>query len=67
MERTQQLLRARLFPATVDMPNTAATFRCLEHYQMLSFESKISIYEYYNTLSRMVDNTGLRVIAVSGI
>ncbi|KAK0433276.1 hypothetical protein EV421DRAFT_1741723 [Armillaria borealis] len=52
-----QLLRTRWFPATVDLPCTAVTFRALNHFQMLTFMSKVSAYEYYHTLSRFTDNT----------
>ncbi|KAH9482438.1 hypothetical protein JR316_0004538 [Psilocybe cubensis] len=55
-----QLLRARLFPSTVGDPKTAATFDVLEHFQLLSFNSKVSGYEYYSTLSRLTDNTGTK-------
>ncbi|EIW81450.1 hypothetical protein CONPUDRAFT_55555, partial [Coniophora puteana RWD-64-598 SS2] len=55
----RQLLRARLFPATVNNPKTAATFRILEEFQLLSFESKASAYEAYHALARRSDNTGL--------
>jgi hypothetical protein len=56
--KTTQLLRARLFPSTVVDPKTAATFRVLETFQMLSFTSKVSAFEYYRSLSRRTDNTG---------
>lgn len=56
--RTDQLLAARLFPATVQEPRTALTFRLLEMFELLSFESKASAFEYYQTLSRLTDNTG---------
>jgi hypothetical protein len=55
----QQLLRVAWFPSTTADPKTAATFRLLEHYHLLAFESKISVYEYYNALKRLSDNTGL--------
>jgi hypothetical protein len=58
-DHVTQLLRAQLFPATVDNPRTAATFECCNAFHILSFESKVSLYEYYNTLSRLTDNTGL--------
>jgi CxC2 like cysteine cluster associated with KDZ transposases len=61
---TTQLLRFRLYPATVHSPSTAATFRCLHHFQLLSFESKCSAYEYIQTLVRESDNTGLKNIKV---
>ncbi|KAG0693373.1 hypothetical protein DFH29DRAFT_985500 [Suillus ampliporus] len=48
----QQLLQ-------ISYPKTTATFRILEHYHLLSFESKVSAFEFYNALSRMSDNTGL--------
>ncbi|KAG1793209.1 uncharacterized protein HD556DRAFT_1432380 [Suillus plorans] len=58
---TKQLLRATWFPATSTNPRTAATFRILEQYHLLSFESKVSGYEFYHSLVRMTDNTGLRL------
>lgn len=55
-----QLLRARWYPATTTNPRTAATFRLLDHFQMYTFESKGSAFEYYQSLSRLTDNTGTR-------
>ncbi|KAG2040473.1 hypothetical protein BDR03DRAFT_830696, partial [Suillus americanus] len=55
-----QLLRVRLFPSTTTDPKSAATFRVLEYFQMLSFESKASVWEFYNTVARLTDNTGTR-------
>lgn len=60
-----QLLRARLFPSTVIDPRTAATFRVLETFQMLTFTSKVSGYEYYRSLARRTDNTGISLPPVS--
>jgi hypothetical protein len=57
--RTKQLLRAAWFPATALDPRTAATFRVLEQYHLLSFESKASGYEFYHAIARLTDNTGL--------
>ena len=59
---TSQLLRFHLYPATVHSPNTAATFRCLHHFQLLSFESKCSVY--FQTLVHESDNTGLKNVKV---
>jgi hypothetical protein len=56
--KTIQLLRARLFPSTVIDPKTAATFQVLDTFQMLSFTSKVSAYEFYQALARRTDNTG---------
>ena len=64
VNETTQLLRFRLYPATIHSPNTATTFQCLHHFQLLSFESKCSVYEYFQTLVRESDNTGLKNVKV---
>ncbi|KIK32881.1 hypothetical protein CY34DRAFT_110813, partial [Suillus luteus UH-Slu-Lm8-n1] len=56
-----QLLRVRLFPATTVDLKTAATFRALEYFQMLSFESKVSTFEFYKTAACLTDNTGIHI------
>lgn len=61
----EQLLRARLWPATVGNPRTAVTFGLLKFFQLLSFMSKVSIEEYYHALERTADNTGTRPPSVS--
>lgn len=61
---TIQLLRAQLYPATVQAPKTAATFNVLEFFQVLTFDSKASVFEFYRTLSRRTDNTGCLNIPV---
>ncbi|KAK0493815.1 hypothetical protein EDD18DRAFT_1016043, partial [Armillaria luteobubalina] len=53
------LLRAELFPATVDQPKTCASFRLLEQFHALSGSGKISVYEYHNTLKHLTDATGV--------
>ncbi|KAE9398541.1 hypothetical protein BT96DRAFT_821787, partial [Gymnopus androsaceus JB14] len=60
----QQLLRARLWPATLSNPKTAVTFDCLEHFQMLNLMRKTSGSEFYETLERVTDNTGMKVPVV---
>ncbi|KAF9455185.1 hypothetical protein BDZ94DRAFT_942504 [Collybia nuda] len=59
-----QLLRARLYPATTISPQSAATFRVLEFFQLLSFMSKVSAYEFYHTLAQRTNNTGVGEIPV---
>ncbi|KAJ7592036.1 hypothetical protein C8J56DRAFT_781105 [Mycena floridula] len=59
---TNQLLQARLYPATGILPTTAATFRALDHFQMLSFESKLNLHDYYGAILRQTDNMDLKVI-----
>jgi CxC2 like cysteine cluster associated with KDZ transposases len=53
-----QLLHTELYPATVLDPKTAATFHVLKHFQMLSFMSKVSVFEFYYSIARQADNTG---------
>lgn len=65
VRRDIQLLRARLYPATGKYPKTAATFRVLEEFHMLSFMSKISGFEFIQALTRRSDNTGVSPPPVS--
>ena len=53
----KQLLRSCLFPATVSQPRTAATFGLLETFELLSYESKASALEFFQTLDRLTNNT----------
>jgi hypothetical protein len=62
--RYKQLLRTRWYPATTSDPRTAATFTLLEHFHILSFESKVSAYEFYHSLARRNNNAGLLDIRV---
>ncbi|KAJ7150169.1 hypothetical protein C8R43DRAFT_1128212 [Mycena crocata] len=55
-----RLMMARLYPATIASPRTAATFNVLDRFELLAFESKCSAYEFYHSLARESDNTGLR-------
>ncbi|PBK89378.1 hypothetical protein ARMGADRAFT_1033424 [Armillaria gallica] len=41
---------------------SAVTFAALQQFQMLSFMSKILAYEYYHTLGRLSDNTGVQLV-----
>lgn len=61
-----QMLCARWFPATVELPRTAVTFAVLQHFQMMTFMSKVSGYEYYHSLVRLTDNTGVQPPPVRG-
>ncbi|KAJ2911434.1 hypothetical protein MD484_g8984, partial [Candolleomyces efflorescens] len=60
--RLRQLIRYRLFPATTVHPKSAATFRVLETYQMLSFTSRVSAYEFIKSIERRTDNTGTMLV-----
>lgn len=54
-----QLLQVSLFPTTTVKPKTTATFWVLEYFLILSFESKASTLEFYHTVVRLTDNTGI--------
>ncbi|TFK60104.1 hypothetical protein BDN72DRAFT_779836, partial [Pluteus cervinus] len=57
-----QVLRYGWFPATPRRPRTAATLMALRHFQIHSFESKCSGSEFYQSLTRLGDNTGIQPI-----
>lgn len=45
--RYVQLLRARLFPASTDRPQTAYTFDVLDSFQELSLQGKTNSYDFF--------------------
>jgi hypothetical protein len=63
--RRQQLLKAQLFPATVDQPVTAFTFNVLHEYHIHSLESKQAAYSYMRALQRLTNNTFTDDVSVS--
>ncbi|KLO04935.1 hypothetical protein SCHPADRAFT_840007, partial [Schizopora paradoxa] len=54
-----QLLRARVFPATPERAQSAVTFECLNEFHILTTQGKLTAMDYYETLSRLTDNTGI--------
>ncbi|OBZ74523.1 hypothetical protein A0H81_05787 [Grifola frondosa] len=48
--------------STSDQPKTAATFRLLETFHLLSVQTKISGFEFYSALARRTDNTGVEPV-----
>ncbi|KAG1750318.1 hypothetical protein EDD22DRAFT_785234, partial [Suillus occidentalis] len=61
----KQILHTCWFPATSTDPRTAATFTVLEHFHLLSFESKVSAFKFYHCIACRSDNTGINPIKVS--
>ncbi|KAJ7616548.1 hypothetical protein FB45DRAFT_1034871 [Roridomyces roridus] len=55
-----QLMHAGLYPATVVNPRTAATFLELDRFVLMNYELKCSAWDYYNSLARATENTGLK-------
>ncbi|KAJ6626554.1 hypothetical protein B0H10DRAFT_2302436 [Mycena sp. CBHHK59/15] len=58
-QRPIQLLRMGWYLATGTNLRSAATFASLQCFDLMCLESKCSAYEFYNSLSREKDNTGL--------
>ncbi|KAJ3749798.1 hypothetical protein EV360DRAFT_56774, partial [Lentinula raphanica] len=56
----EQLMLNEWLPATTDRPRTACTFRALEQFHMLSYRGKITAYDYYTTLEKLMDNIGTK-------
>ena len=63
--RVEQLTRRRLFPAMTLDPQTACTFLLLKAVQLLSLQSKLSLYDYYIHLEQLTDATGTTDVNVS--
>lgn len=60
-----QLLRARLWPATIDDPETATTFEAMDDFNRLSMLGRLSSYDYHKAMQACTDAVGLLKIAVS--
>lgn len=54
-----QLLRAGWFPASLERPRSAFTFDCLETFQYLNLQGKLSAHGYCKTLDQISDATSL--------
>lgn len=52
-----QLLRARLFPASVARPQTAFTFDVLDTFHEVTLQGKLTAYDFYYALLHKTDNT----------
>ncbi|KAI6034790.1 hypothetical protein EDC04DRAFT_2571614 [Pisolithus marmoratus] len=63
----QQLLRVSWFLATTANPHSVITFCLLQEFQLLSFELKVSAYEFYQSLAHNSDDNGISDIKVSSI
>ncbi|TDL22048.1 hypothetical protein BD410DRAFT_815199 [Rickenella mellea] len=57
-----QLLRMRWFPATLLQPQTVMTFDALDMFHILTHQSKITFYDFYQTLVRKTDGSGVQVV-----
>ncbi|EIN05125.1 hypothetical protein PUNSTDRAFT_30488, partial [Punctularia strigosozonata HHB-11173 SS5] len=55
-DRAEQLMDAKLFPASMDQPTTAFTFSLLRDFHMHSLTSKKSAYDFVLALRRLSNN-----------
>ncbi|KAJ7473239.1 hypothetical protein FB451DRAFT_1035635 [Mycena latifolia] len=55
-----QLLQRGFYPATVDAPQTAATFELLDFFHAQTLQAKTTMYDFYVALEKLTDNTGLK-------
>ncbi|KAK7026660.1 hypothetical protein VNI00_015533 [Paramarasmius palmivorus] len=55
----QQLLRYKLYPATVMGPRTAFTFQTLTLFHTMTHLGKVNLYDFYRTLEARTDGVGL--------
>ena len=57
--RYAQLLLSSWYPTTPEYPETAATFDVLQLFHSLSLQSKMSGDQFYASIARLKDNSGL--------
>ncbi len=50
----------KLFPTTAERPNTVVTFDALKFFHLLTLQAKTTFYDFYETLAKRIDNSGLR-------
>jgi hypothetical protein len=56
-----QLVRSRLWPATVADPQTVVTFNVLRHFEKVNVFGHTTATDYYRAIVHMTDPTGLSV------
>ncbi|KAL0568608.1 hypothetical protein V5O48_013381 [Marasmius crinis-equi] len=56
--RLQQLLRFRLYPATVQTPGTAFSFRLLNLFHTMTLQGRVTLYDFYRSIEKRTDGTG---------
>lgn len=64
-DRVQQLMDARLFPASVKFPRTLMTFQVLKHYTKHNLASKKSSYDFIRALRALSDGFFTQEVLVS--
>ena len=57
--RRTQLLRVGWYPATPEKPASAITFDALRFFHVHTWQAKTSFYDFFQTLARRIDNSGV--------
>jgi hypothetical protein len=65
VDRTVQLMRAGLFPASATYPQTAFSFAVLKQFQMHTRQSRASTFDWIISLRRFTDNVLPQNVSVS--
>ena len=60
----EQLMRAKLFPATMTQPTTAFTFQVLKQFHLLHLKGKLSAYDFIGALHCLFDTAFPQWIAI---
>ncbi|KAJ7678410.1 hypothetical protein B0H17DRAFT_1236048 [Mycena rosella] len=55
----QQLMRVRLWPATVKKPQTCATFAVIRLFQIINCLGKVAVHDFIRSLELLTNNDGL--------
>ncbi|KAF9489972.1 hypothetical protein BDN71DRAFT_1349873, partial [Pleurotus eryngii] len=55
----QQLFQKRWFPAMFEQPQMCAPFSLLNHFQLATLQAKVTMYDYYGALEKLLNNSGL--------
>ncbi|KAJ7161810.1 hypothetical protein C8R43DRAFT_880503, partial [Mycena crocata] len=55
-----QVLRAKWFPATHEIPHTCATMEVLDLFHQTVVEAKTSMYHFYAILEKLTNNMGIK-------
>jgi hypothetical protein len=59
-----QLFAFRLFPSTVNSPQTAFSFEVLQQFHFYHLEGKGSVYTFMNAIERLTDDSGYHNVQV---
>jgi hypothetical protein len=62
-----QIFRQRWFPATWKQPRTAFSFGLLKLFHIVNLQSKCNMYDFYRSILRLTNNSGVYHLPVSRV